>query len=182
MIHWNAHLVCNWLHSQPAESFLFCPCDVGRPSNSFDLIETRSAHGECSELNKGNRWPCCMQVLWIKTMYAFENGFFPPRPPIPHSRTVQPLWAVINCYCQRHNQEQGEKKILQHLSWAQPQYPHRHTQERTKMHTRRMDVTIDFWADVRDIAQIQKPGYKRCFCLSRAIIVLQHQANDWLYI
>lgn len=41
MIHWNAHLVCNWLHSQPAESFLFCPCDVGRPSNGFDLIETR---------------------------------------------------------------------------------------------------------------------------------------------
>lgn len=45
-----------------------------------------------------------------------------------------------------------------------------------------MDVAIDFWADVRDVAQIQKPGYKRCFVffrISRAVIVLRHPGK-WL--
>lgn len=58
MTHWNAHLVCNWLHSQSAESFLFCPCDVGRPPRTFES-ETLWA---CSQPNKGNRLPRCMQV------------------------------------------------------------------------------------------------------------------------
>lgn len=100
-----------------------------------------------------------------KNHVCFWKWVFPLRVlPSPSSRTVQPLWAVINCYCQQHNQVQEQKKILQHLSWAQPQESrtYRNTQKCTT-HSRRMGVTIDFCADVRDIAQILRPGYKRCF-------------------
>lgn len=74
--------------------------------------------------------------LGTKTMYAFENGFFPSvssHP--PSSRTVQPLWAIINCYCQQHNQEREKKKkkntpalIMSSAAGAT------HTQEHTKIH------------------------------------------------
>lgn len=100
--------------------------------------------------------------LWIKTMFSFENGSFPcilPSPTVElcsHSRLS--LTAIVSSTIK------SRKKIIQHLSWAQPQDPpthvHTHISRNTQKSTtrpRRMDVTIDFWADVRDIAQIQKP-------------------------
>lgn len=78
MIHWNAHLVCNWLHSQPAESFLFRPCDLGRPSNGFDSMESRGAHGEYLEINKDNRWPCCTGYRFMNKNIFFWKWVFCP--------------------------------------------------------------------------------------------------------
>lgn len=126
MIHWNAHLVCNWLRGRPAQGFLFCLCDVGRPSNSLNW-----KHFECSEPDKGSGCAVWRTGLWIKTRRALREGFYPSlssHPP-PWNRTI------INCHCQSHNQEQGWREAgraserarnSQHLSWAPPQDPHKH--------------------------------------------------------
>lgn len=104
--------------------------------------------------------------LGTKTMYAFENGFFPsvssPPPAVePCSHSGLSLTAIVSSTIKCRSKK---KNILQHLSWAQPQESrtYRNTQKCTT-HSRRMGVTIDFCADVRDIAQILRPGYKRCF-------------------
>lgn len=108
-------------------------------------------------------------------------GFSLRVPPIPHSHTVQPLWAVINCYCQWHNQEQGEKKTpaLIMSSTTRPTYTHtvRNTQ---KMHNTHQENGCYYWFlgwCARRCTNTEAWLQEVFFCLSRAIIVLQHPTN-----
>lgn len=104
--------------------------------------------------------------LGTKTMYAFENGFFPsvssPPPAVePCSHSGLSLTAIVSstikCRSKKKKKYSSTYHELSHRS-----HTYRNTQKCTT-HSRRMGVTIDFCADVRDIAQILRPGYKRCF-------------------
>ena len=170
MIHWNAHLVCNWLHSQPAESFLFRPCDVGRPSNSFALIEAALVESARSVIKAtAGHATCCFMNKKPRLLLKMVPP--PPPPPPLHilpSPTLKPgshfglsLTAIVSGAIKSREGREKKEKMLQHLSWAQPQ---------AGTHTKRTRHTAGEWMlllipgpDVWGIAQIQKLGHKRCF-------------------
>lgn len=98
--------------------------------------------------------------LWIQTMDAFKNGFSSMSSHPPRSHSGPSLTAIVS------GTIKSRKKITLALIMGSAtgltHTPHRSTHKCTT-HTRRIDVTIDFWADVRDVAQIQSPSHKWCF-------------------
>lgn len=115
-------------------------------------------------------------------------GFSPPHPcRLPSNRAATlglSLTAIVSITIKSWGGWGGDTPalIMSSATGAHINTQNRNTPTNHTAHTGRMDVTIDFWADVRDVAWIQRPGYKRCFFfffrISRAVIVLQQMAGS----
>lgn len=113
--------------------------------------------------------------LWIKTRHALRKGFFHPSPTVEScSHSALSLTAIVrNTIKSREGEKKGEKKTLSTYHELRHRI-HINTRSTCTTHTGRMDVTIDFWPDVRDAAQIQKLwlqkvflSFKSCNCSTR---------------
>ena len=86
--------------------------------------------------------------LWIKTMYAFENGFFPPRPPIPPqsepcSHSGLSLTAIVSGTIKSRRERKNYSSTYHELSHRTHIYTR--TQGRTKMHNTHQENRCDYW-------------------------------------
>lgn len=110
-------------------------------------------------------------MLWEK---GFSLRVLPSPTVESCSHSALSLTAIVsNTIKSREGKKRREKKTLSTYHELRHRI-HINTSSTCTTHAGRMDVTIDFWPDVRDTAQIQKPwlqkvflSFKSCNCSAR---------------
>lgn len=99
-----------------------------------------------------------------KNQACFEKRVFPSasfHP--PQSNRAASLTAIVsNTIKSKEEKKRREKKTLNTYHGLRHRI-HINTRSTCTTHTGRMDVTIDFWPDVRDAAEIQKLWLQKVF-------------------